>query len=344
MRINKTYLKLSLAILCIVVDFIYIKLVFAIQYQNSNSFALPNTLIALPNGYDAKVRWIIPPIISKKAFAGNYVKKVEDIRFIVDKDEQFWITVDRKKIFAPLKNIGFEINESITEIVPIKNGGFLFSNIRSLGIPVFSKLLKNIQNFSTSNYNSGLFVNKLPEVEFQPFTQLPSIGSRIFAMSDGDGLFCITEEKKESGGNTIYNVYILELAPVKGSSSEVWVWQKIFESELPITYIAGNKNNVYLLIDKIIFVQDFQTNRLEKLVKVNYDIRQLVPTKYGLFCTTKDMVGFLDKDIQIYFIKTPYPFISSNLQSDKLYVLFTNTLGVAEIADISIFSKVIKKS
>lgn len=287
------------------------------SWGESRPWALPDTRIALPMKGEVKLEWVIPPSTDPEVIAGKYLRMIDDLRFMVDTGGHPWITTDRRRVLIPTRQRAFDLSESFQNMVALDNGGVLFATLRHLGTIAFSE----------PTAGGGATPAVLP---FQPFTPLPRLGARLY-QGNFRTLYAVTDEP--GGGSAVYRI---GPEPTRRGTEEVQRWVKVLTTDRPVTAVAGTGKITWVALGRTVFRHDADTGRWLTQAVAPAAVRQLVRMVDGLFCATKDQVGYLGDNRQIFFLQTPSPLIAEGLDN-RLYVLFPNTMGVAALENLSAF-------
>lgn len=280
--------------------------------------AIPNTILALPSPCGVKLRWVLPPTpgldILKSRISSNFPC------FSIDKFQNPWIGLDQRRLLSPVTKFQCVLSEPLQTFTHLDNGALFFATVRALGYMGIDE--------STTTNASGV-----PVVPFQTITPLPQYFSRMYKGAR-DCLYFVSGDSS-AGTSTVF--LLQPEKPVAGNpsaGSRIQRFQRLLETEEPITAVAGDGDTTILAFGKLVIrfnrvdgnMSPWPTQPTEDILDLTYS-----PTA-GLFYSSASGVGFLGNTRMFRFLESPSPRIF--LRDQALYVLFPKTLGIVAFENI----------
>ncbi len=274
--------------------------------------------LALPLDSKIAVHWVCPPLDEKTVESADW----SDLCFTVDQLGNPWLGHDHSVIMNPARGYQFTVPRPYGSMVSLESGAFLVATATDLG-------------FIAPPGESSVGSHELSEAPFQPITELPLPGCRLFAGA-GDCLYLV-------GYNDISDedeVYLLrpEKTSTGAGGAAIRSFLKVFTSREPITSVAGDGDVTFVAMGSLII----RASALDKTVSKFFlhpseSIVDLVRCdNEGLFYATGSRVGYVGPNGNVEFLSAPASRIC--MRNGTLYVLLCRSLGVLAFHNAADFS------
>ncbi len=289
--------------------------------------ALPESLIALPLDSGIKTRWVLPPNpeLADSVRRNSPARNGPEYAFSVDAAGNPWIGIDGQRLICPTKSFRAVLSEPWHGFTHLDNGGMLLSTVRHLGFIGIDKEVK-------------VDKNGWPIVPFQPITALPGYYSRLYG-GYGDSVYLVSGNAS-TGKSTLFLLQPETVSSAsKNSSSAVSRYQKLLETEEPITAVAGDGVRTFVAFGRLVTCIESQDKSLIRWPTAPAEeIRDLAyhPDLGPIYATDRG-IGYLGLHRHLPLLRTPNPRIC--LRNGTLYIFFPKTYGVLALDNIADISK-----
>jgi len=279
---------------------------------------LPDVALGLPSHSEVTVRWVLRPLDEKAVEEAHW----DHIRFTVDSLGYAWLGHDHSIILNPLKEYQFTPSQPYNSMVFLESGALLVATATDLG-------------FLAAPGELEVGLERLPEVPFQPITQLPLPGCRLFAGA-GDCLYLVGYDSASDEDQ----VYVLR--PEKRSTGAerkvIRRFLKVFTTKEPIAAVVGDGDVTFVAMGSLIIRASAPDKAVSKFfLHPSESIVDLVGAENGgLFYTTGSHVGYVGPKGNVDFLAAPAPRIC--MRNGTLYVLLSRWLGVLALDSAADFN------
>jgi hypothetical protein len=275
--------------------------------------------IAVPPGWKAPVRLLVPPV------SDTVLDKMGPSAplFAVGPADAVWFGIERNVLIHATKGYPLQLGVPFSDIAIIDGGGLLVATDGAIGFVVI-----NVAPGTTPG--DGQMT-----AAFQPIFTLPVTGAHLSAGANGS--LYVFGRAKEGGRNDVYLMAPEAVEHAPAAPRALRTLRKVFSTTENIAAVAGNGDETYVATGRLVVkVSRAKKGIVAVLLHPKEPVLGLALTHNGLlFYATSSGVGVVSAAGAVEFVKAANVAIRS--VGDDLYILLRNSFAVVKVEGTGAF-------